>query len=46
MKKLLINEKNLPRINKQGDSNIRIRVNKTQNPHDSVPIKKSSSSQR
>lgn len=33
MKKLIINEKNLPKLNKIGDSNIRIRLNKANNPH-------------
>ena len=45
MKKLIINEKNLPKINKMGDSNIRRRINKGQNIHDSPPVKKSLSMQ-
>lgn len=41
MKKLIINEKNLPKISKIGDTNIRIRINKTQNPHEATVVKKS-----
>lgn len=41
MKKLIINEKNLPKVNKISDSNIRIRINKIQNPHELTPVKKS-----
>lgn len=41
MKKLIINEKNLPKIAKMSDSNIRIRINKTQNNHDAVSAPKS-----
>jgi hypothetical protein len=45
MKKLIINEKNLPKIGKMSDSNIRIRINKAQCPHEPVPLKKSVSVQ-
>lgn len=52
MKKLIINEKNLPRVRsndspklKQSDSSIRIRINKTQLSHETVPLKKSPSSE-
>ncbi len=41
MKKLIINEKNLTKIGKMPDFNIRIRINKTQNNHDSVSLSKS-----
>ena len=41
MKKLIINEKNLPKINKAPDSNIRIRINKGPNAPENVLIKKS-----
>ena len=45
MKKLIINEKNLPKISKPIDSNIRIRINKKQNTPDLILHKKSTSLQ-
>lgn len=41
MKKLIINEKNLPKIGKSSDSSIRIRINKIQNGQDLVSVPKS-----